>query len=505
MGWLMYLQSAVQIPAYTFDQALGDLWQIGAIVAVSITLMVAMTVELFLPRGLRGPAVSLLAIAGLLVAAGLAAALWLSGDGRGAYSGFATGDRFATFFEVTFAVLGVMTILVSRGYLSRRGFREAEFSILILASVAGMMVVTSATSLVSIFLGIELLSVTLYIACAYDRQDTASQESGVKYLLVGGFGSAIILYGMALIYGASGSTTLTEIARNLVDRNAQSSLLIMGMVFLAAGFSFKASAAPFHMWTPDVYQGAPLPVTAMMSVGTKAAAIAVIVRVFGTALQPINADSMAVLSAFAVASLVVGNIGALAQTSLKRLLAYSGVAHAGYLLVGVVGIGSGIAWPVLFYLVGYLFMNFGALAVLTVLSRDRDIDRPEDLRGLWRQNPIAALMLAVFLFSLAGFPPSVGFFGKLFVFWAAYQAGYGWLVIVAVLASVVSVAYYVRILVPVFQSDEPASAIARRPAVIGQLVFVLAAAATLALGILPAQLSDLSRLGSQTVTQTSSR
>ena len=432
--------------SYSFGQAVSDLAQIAPIAAVTVTLLIAMIVDLVLPARRRGPAVAGIALLGLAVSLGIALVRWQQGGGGSAYFGTATGDEFALFFEVLFGVLGILTVVVSQAYVRRRDFLEAEFHVLTLAAVIGMMVLGAATSLVTVFLGLETLSIALYVACGFARRDTRSQEAAVKYLLIGGFASAFVLYGMALVYGASGSTLLSEIAKRVGEEQAQNPLLVLGVLLLGVGFAFKISGAPFHQWTPDVYQGAPLPVTAFMSVGTKAAAFAMIIRVFGSGLPHLATEWQALLAFVAAASMIVGNLLAIVQSSVKRLLAYSGVAQAGYILIGVVAGGKAGVGAVLFYLFAYLFMNFGAFAVLTVLVTDEgEHDDMRDLDGLgWRQ-PALGVLMTLFMLSLAGFPPLVGFWGKFFLFSAGVSAGWTWLVVLAVLTSVLSVYYYLRV------------------------------------------------------------
>ena len=489
--------------SYSGSQALSDLTQIAPIVAVTVALLVAIVLDLVLPAGARGAASALVASLGLLVALALAAAYWfrwLPGGGKSAYSGFATGDGFALFFEALFAVLGVFTIAIARSYIARRGFLESEFHVLLMAAVVGMMVLASATSLVTVFLGLEMLSIALYVACGYSRRETASQEAAAKYLLVGGFASAFVLYGMALAYGATGTTLIPEIARRVGQDASANPILVLGLVLLGVGFAFKASAAPFHMWTPDVYQGAPLPVTAFMSVGTKAAAFAMIVRVFASGFPHLSGEWQALLAFVAATSIIVGNLMAIAQVSLKRLLAYSGVAHAGYILVGVVAGGSAGVAAVLFYLFAYLFMNFGAFAVLTALvTSEGERDRFTDLDGLGYRRPLLGVLMTIFMLSLAGFPPTVGFIGKLFLFAAAVNAGYTWLVIVAVLMSVVSVAYYFRVLAHVWT---PAAAIeepARLPFRLPSLALLASGLLAVGLGLYPSIIFGLGLIGAQNV------
>jgi NADH-quinone oxidoreductase subunit N len=406
----------------------------------------------------------------------------------------ATGDSFALFFEILFATLGILTVALSHSYLKKRGLLESEFHILIMAAVIGMMVLASATSLVTVFLGLELLSIALYIACGYARTDLRSQEAAAKYLLIGGFASAFVLYGMALIYGGAGTTLLPDIAKNLTSSASGNPLILLGILLMGVGFAFKVSAAPFHMWTPDVYQGAPIPVTAFMSVGTKAAAIAMIVRVFSEGLPHVAPEWQTLLAFVAATSMVVGNLLAIVQTSLKRLLAYSGVAQAGYILIGVIAGGPGGLSAVLYYLAVYMFMNFGAFAVITLLAKsDRDADTFADLEGLASRNPVLAVAMSIFMLSLAGFPPSVGFFGKLFLFTAGVGAGYTWLVVIAVLMSVVSVYYYVRVLIPIWMPSPRTDRVAA--SVSTSATIILSGVASVALGIYPTTLLLIGQLG----------
>jgi NADH-quinone oxidoreductase subunit N len=337
--------------------------------------------------------------------------------------------------------------------------------------------------------------------CGFARTDLRSQEAAAKYLLVGGFASAFVLYGMALVYGGAGTTVIPEIAQRLGEASSANPLILLGIVLMGVGFAFKVSAAPFHMWTPDVYQGAPIPVTAFMSVGTKAAAFAMIVRVFAGGLPHLAPEWQVVLAIVAFASMVFGNLMAIVQTSLKRLLAYSGIAQAGYILIGVIAGGPNGLAAVLYYLFVYMFMNFGAFAVITLLAGpDGDRDSFADLEGLGRRNPVLAVGMTVFMLSLAGFPPLVGFFGKLFLFTAGVGAGYTWLVVVAVLMSVVSVFYYIRVLIPVWSA---APARERVPASVSSaFAIVLSGAASILLGLYPTALLIAGQIGANPISGT---
>jgi NADH-quinone oxidoreductase subunit N len=503
---MTFLAASTPDLTYSWTQALNDLSQVSPIAGLTGFLLFAIITELALPAGRRGGVVAMVAVVGYAYAMATAAYRWIYDLGGPAYHGFATGDAFALFFEILFASLGILTVAISHPYLSRRGLREGEFHILIMAAVIGMMVLGSATSLVTVFLGLELFSIALYIACGFTRVETKGQEAAAKYLLIGGFGSAFVLYGMALVYGASGTTLIPEIAKRIGSSGAGDPLLIAGIVLMGVGFAYKVSAAPFHMWTPDVYQGAPIPVTAFMSVGTKAAAFAMIVRVFAGGLPHLGPEWQALLAFVSAASMIVGNLMAITQTSIKRLLAYSGIAQAGYILIGVIAAAQpkpadsqAALSAVLFYLFVYLFMNFGAFAVMTLLTdADGDHDRIADLEGLGRRSPVMAVLMTIFMLSLAGFPPFVGFFGKLFLFTAGVNAGYTWLVVVAVITSVVSVYYYVRVLIPVWS---PSARLDGLPAPLSSRAAILVSGAfSLGLGLYPTYALLVSTLGSGPIT-----
>src|SRR6202165_4342203 len=480
---------------YTWTQALADLSQIAPIVTLTGFFLFAIVVDLVLPKRRRGGAIAITAVTGFAFALAAAAYRWIYGAGGGsAYHQFATGDNFALFFEVLFATLGILTIAISHSYLRKRGLLESEFHILIMAAVIGMMVLAAATSLVTVFLGLELLSIALYIVCGFVRTDSRSQEAGAKYLLVGGFASAFVLYGMALIYGGAGTTVIPEIATRLTSSASSNPLILLGIVLMGVGFAFKVSAAPFHMWTPAVYRGPPIPVTAFMSVGTKAAAFAMIVRVFSGGLPHLAPEWQALLAFVAATSMIVGTLMAIAQSSLKRLLAYSDVAQAGYILIGVIAGGQNGLSAVLYYLFVYMFINFGAFAVVHLVGGpDGDRDRFSDLEGLARRNWLLAAAMTIFMLSLAGFPPSVGFFGKLFLFTAGVGAGYTWLVVLAVLMSVVSVFYYIKVLIPVWT---PSPRVERVPvSVSSNFAIAISGGAPLGRGLFPTTLFIAGQLG----------
>ncbi len=484
---------------YSWSQAASDLGQIAPIVALTGFFLFAVVTDLVLPRARRGGVTAMIAVVGFAYSLGTALFRWQFATGGYAYHRFATGDNFALFFEVLFASLGILTVALSHSYLRKRRMLASEFHILTMAAVIGMMVLASATSLVTVFLGLELLSLSLYIMCGFARTDQSSQEAAVKYLLIGGFASAFVLFGMALVYGGAGTTVIPDIAQRLGTSAASNPLILLGILLMGVGFAFKVSAAPFHMWTPDVYQGAPIPVTAFMSVGTKAAAFAMIVRVFAGGLPHLAPEWQALLAIVAAASMLVGNLMAIVQSSLKRLLAYSGIAQAGYVLIGVVAGGQNGLEAVLYYLFVYMFMNFGAFAVVTLLAGpDGDRDSFGDLAGLGKRNPVLAVAMSIFMLSLAGFPPSVGFFGKLFLFTAGVATGYTWLVVLAVLMSVVSVFYYVRVLIPVWSAGPTPERL--RPSLSTNLAILLSGAASILLGLYPTALLIAGQIGANPIT-----
>ena len=387
---------------------------------------------------------------------------------------------------------------------------QAEFQALVISSVLGMVLLAQAQNLVLLFVAIELLSVPLYVLCGAARRRSESLESGLKYLIVGSLGSATLLYGLAFIYGGSGSTDFTAIAEGIGSELADDPLILIGIALSATGLAFKLSLAPFHQWTPDVYQGAPTPVTAFMAVATKAAAFAVLVRFFEVALGPSAPDWRPALAALAVLSIVVGNVGALGQDSLKRLLGYSGIAQAGYMLVGVVAFSEAGVNALVFYLAAYALMNLAAFAVITL--RERQTPFGDDIRsvqGLAKAAPALAIALTVAMLALAGLPGTAGFIGKLFLIEAAVEADYTWLGVAIAIGTMISLAYYLRVVAAIWMrpGEEPATDAGPLPAMAGGsqeadavargarcrtivALALIAAAATIAFGVVPSPLVD---------------
>jgi NADH-quinone oxidoreductase subunit N len=447
----------------------------------------------------------------LLAALGVAVGQWVVNAANPVvFNGAYSSDRFALFADFLVLVTALAVVCLSPGYLRRRGMEEGEYYILLLASVTGMLVLDGATDLIVIFLGIELLSIPLYVLAGFARDEPLPQEAAMKYLLLGGFASAFLIYGMALIYGETGHTGLVGIHAVLTHGALAQHfdpMILAGIALLAVGLLFKVSAAPFHWWTPDVYQGAPAVVTTFMSVATKVAGFAVFLRIFSATLAPYREEWIIPIAVAAIISMVYGNVVAVAQTSVKRVLAYSGIAQAGYILIGLaLGRPDGTQAS-LYYLAGYAVMNTGAFAVVTILSdRGEDCDRYSQLTGLSRRQPLLAGLMALFMLSLAGFPLTVGFFGKFFLFSAAIHDGQLPLAIWGILTSAVSLFYYLRVILVMYAPDpEPgvtvdlagvaadgtALATTAKVGISSGLIVVLAGGGTVVLGIFPALLYSL--------------
>ncbi len=392
---------------------------------------------------------------GAIVAAGIvSAAMW--GPRETGVGGDFVSDRFTLLLNFVFLGAALATLGLAWREPSATD-KRGEYAGLILLSTAGMMLVAASGTTIVLFLGIELLSVALYVLCAIETWRERSLESGLKYLIVGAVGSSLFLYGLALLYGATGTTVLDRVAGRLADTGlAGDPLAIAALALIVVGLGFKASAVPFHMWTPDVYEGAPTPITAFMATATKAAAFAAFMRVFSESLITLVDDWQIVIAALAAVTIVVGNVAALLQDNLKRLLAYSGVAQAGYLLIGVAAGTVRGAEAVLYYLFAYLAMTLAAFAVVVVREREvPDGDNIAALRGLGRQRPVLGVVLTLSMLSLAGIPPLSGFIGKFLLFGSAVDADLTWLAIVGAVGSMVSLGYYLRVLGVAWLSEAP--------------------------------------------------
>lgn len=420
--------------------------------AVTLYVMGAVTVLAFVLAVMPRPArhrhlPEALGLAGIVATLAVTVAQW--GEGQVAFGGELRVDRFGLLMTWIILIAAAATLLLARGEPAAVG-RRAEFTGLVLAAATGMMLTVMSGDLITLFIGIELLSVSLYVLCAIEVARERSLESGMKYLITGSIGTALLIYGFALLYGVTGTTSLAEIPERLagVDGLTSQPLLVAAIALIVVALGFKASAVPFHMWTPDVYQGAPTPVTAFMGTGTKTAAMGAFLLVFTGATHQAAGDWRALIGALAVITMVVGNVGALLQDDLKRMLAWSGIAQGGYLLMGVaVGTLAG-AESLIYYLFAYVAMTLAAFAIVILREREvEDGNRLTAFAGYGRARPWAGVVMTVAMVSLAGFPPFAGFVGKFLLFGSAVDAGMSWLAIVAAIASVVSVVYYLRVVI----------------------------------------------------------
>jgi NADH-quinone oxidoreductase subunit N len=410
-------------------------------------------------------------------------------------------DRFALFFKVVFLLAAGITVLMSMRYLAVEGASPGEYYFLILCATLGMMIMAGGIDLVTIFIGLETMAVSFYILAGFIKPSQRSNEAAVKYFLLGAFSLGILLYGMSLMYGLSGTTNLRTMATIFAGHESDPRLQL-AVILLVAGVGFKIAAVPFHMWAPDVYEGAPTPVTAFLSVGSKAASFAMLLRIFLEGLPAMSADWRLLFWVLSVVTMTVGNVAAVTQSNVKRMLAYSSIAHAGYVLIGVaVGTTRGVT-ATLIYLLIYSFMQLGAFAVIVLLRRQDVVgDELKDFSGLHFRNPFAAFAMLLFMLSLGGIPPTAGFMGKFWLFSAAIDAGrpqYYWLAVIGVLNSAISLYYYVRIVVFMYLKKET---LGSEPRSTPALTFALAVAvaATLVLGVYPRLLFEAADASARTL------
>jgi NADH-quinone oxidoreductase subunit N len=434
----------------------------------------------------------------LLVA--LIAAIYANGFPGTGFSGMIVVDGFATFFRVLVLCVGMLTVLISYQYLDREHAEAGEYHALILFSIVGQCVMATSNELIMVFIGIEVSSIATYVLAGYLRDDKRNNEAALKYFLLGSFATAFLLYGVVWIYGSVHSTHLDVIRSVLGNRDLGTSALMVGtgVALIFVGFAFKVSAAPFQVWAPDVYQGAPAPVSAFMSAGPKAAAFAVFVRVFMTAFSPVIDRWEPFVWVSALLTMVIGNFAALMQSNIKRLLAYSSIAHAGYVMVAIAAHSQIGVSAVMFYLAAYALMNIGAFAVIAHFSRQGEkYVNVEDLAGLAWKQPVTAALFAVFLFSFIGVPLTGGFFGKFYIFKAALDANMIWLSVLGLLNSAVAAYYYLRILVVMYMKEPGESMNSLQPVSTGiSLTLWVSAIGTVFLGIFPSTVLSFARSSS---------
>ena len=464
---------------------------------VALAGLVVLLAEAFRGRGEKMP-IGGLAIIGLVGAGAASILLW----NRNATSfGVVTADNFSLFVNLILVGVGILTVIFSSQTVDRDGIPAGEYYAIMLFAIVGMMLMGQATDLLVIFLALETMSIAVYILTGIRRDQQQSTEAAFKYFLLGAFASAFFLYGIAFLYGVTGSTNLDRIGSVIAAQSMSGNpMILLGVGLLIVGFAFKVAAVPFHMWSPDVYEGAPAVVTGFMSTGVKAAAVAAFVRVFLSSLEPMITDWAPVLWVIAAATMILGTVVGVAQTSLKRMLAYSSVAHGGYLLAGLVAGNDVGKAAILFYLAAYALTNLGAFGVIALLgTRERANDDLRDYAGLFKSHPALAVLMTFFLLSLGGFPPTAGFIAKWYVFSAAIGSGYYSLAIIGVLSSVVSVFFYLRIVVMMFMTDRDARQV---PAPITTMAYVglaLSLAGVLYLGVLPTAIIDFAQASISTI------
>jgi NADH-quinone oxidoreductase subunit N len=424
---------------------------LSPVIALSAGLCIVLLTAVFKPLRRTTPGLTLLALA---AAAGLL--IWQWGDPKDLVSGALRLDDLAISISLIAILTAAVTVLLSIREPAAEQAGSGEYHALLFGSVLGMVLLAQAQNLVTFFVAIETLSIPLYILCATNMRREKSLESGLKYLIIGSLGSATLLYGMAFIYGGTGSTDFSGIAAGISQKGVLGDpLILVGIAMAAVGLAFKTSIAPFHQWTPDVYEGAPSPITSFMAVATKAAAFAVFVRFFDVALAPQASDWQPALAVLAAISIVVGNVGALGQSSLKRLLGYSGVAQAGYMLGGLVVATEAGIQALVFYLAAYALMNLAAFAVIVARERETPYgDSIEAVRGLGAERPLLAWPLTISMFGLAGLPLTAGFIGKLYLIEALVEGDYTWLAVFIAVGTMISLAYYLKVVAAMWMRPE---------------------------------------------------
>ena len=450
---------------------------------IALTLLIVLVFDLFDSISKK--------VLGWMTIVGAGIALWVSiqmhqaGTVGTQFNEMFKVDNFSLFFNIIFLVSTILVALISISYLGGENRKQGPYYLLILLATLGMMLMAAGNELIIVFLGLELMSLSLYVLAGYFRESPASSEAGMKYLLLGAFASAFFLYGIALIYGGAGTTSVPAIAEAIASPN-KSPLLLAGMFMLIVGFGFKVAIVPFHQWAPDVYEGAPTTIAAFISAGPKAAGFAAFLRIFMEALPNLQVEWSGVIILLAMLTMTVGNVIAIAQTNIKRMLAYSSIAHAGYVLIGLAAANNDGVSSAMLYLLIYCVMNIGAFGVV-ILAKTADGESLmiSDYAGLGLRKPLLAMFMTVMLLSLAGFPPTAGFVGKFYIFKSAVQAGHIWLVIIGAVNTAISAFYYLRVVVTMYMR-EPEEELEFSPysstLVIG---LIIAAIGVLLIGVLP--------------------
>ena len=458
-------------------------------------VLVVITTDLFLPRAKKW-ILTPLTVAGLVLVGAACVVVWDINET--VYAGFYVVDDLSVFLKAATVVIGILSALFAPAYLAVRRIPLGEFHTILLSALLGMMVLASSSDLVTLFLGLELMTMPSYLLTGLHKTDRYSNEGGLKYFLLGSFASAILLFGIAWVYGLTGTTNIAEVAASMGADLSPAMLVAIG--FLMVGGTFKIAAVPFHYWTPDAYQGAPTPITGFLSVGPKLGAFALLIRIFAEALAPVRADWLAVFLVLTVLTMTVGNIVALTQVNVKRMLAYSSIAHTGYIMAGLAAFAAtddaavaaqGIE-SVLFYLLGYAVMNIAAFAVVGMLQRDTNrYGGLGSFAGLASRAPFLAAAMAVLMLSLTGIPPTVGFFAKLYVLLASVEAGLEWLAVIIVLNAALAAFYYLRVVVYMYMRDPETEPAPLDSSPFGWVALAISVAAVVLLGLFPGAALEL--------------
>jgi NADH-quinone oxidoreductase subunit N len=434
-------------------------------------------------------------ILGYLSVAGLLALLpivLVSIDANPSFGGTVIADHFAAFFNIIFIVAGILTTLISLDYLKKENIQRGEYYYIILFAILGMMVMASSYDLLTVYVGLELMALSFYILVAQRYKEIRSVEGALKYFILGALSSGILLYGLSFAFGFGGTTSLKEIAQHAVSGQARSPFLLLAIVLITGGFAFKVALFPFHLWAPDVYEGAPVPITALLSVGSKAAAFAVFLRIFMVALPEFQPEWSKLLWLLSAATMLFGTVVAIAQSNIIRMMAYSSIAHAGIILIGMlVSSQSGVS-GMLYYLLVYTFMNIGVFAVVTlVVKSDGKGQNISDYKGLGAQQPLLALFMALYLLALAGVPPTAGFAAKFFILASAIEAEYYWLAAIGVISTAVALFFYAKVIFYMYMREPEGSLEMKTTGLVGKTVLLIAAAGTVIPGIYPAPFLEM--------------
>lgn len=430
-----------------------------------------------------------LSVAGLLI---LLPIVVVSIDGKPSFGGTVIADHYAAFFSIIFILAGILATLISMDYLKKEDIYRGEYYYIILFAILGMMVMASSYDLLNVYVGLELMALSFYILVAQRYKDIRSAEGALKYFVLGALSSGILLYGLSFAFGFGGSTNLKDIALHAVSNSSPGPFLMLAIILIIGGFAFKVALFPFHLWAPDAYEGAPTPITALLSVGSKAAAFAVFLRIFIVALPEFQPEWSRLLWVLSAATMIFGTVVAIAQKNIIRMMAYSSIAHAGSIVIGMLVFNRTGVSGMLYYLLVYTFINIGVFAVVTLVVQNDGIgENISDYKGLGTQNPILAFFMALFLLALAGVPPTAGFVAKFYILASAIEARYYWLAIIGVVTTAVALFFYAKVIFYMYMREPDGSLEMGATGLVGRTVLLIAAAGTVIPGIYPAPFVEM--------------